>query len=202
MKFKIQPVILALGIFSLCVGIWQMLQTKTMILPSWFLLLLSLPCTLLVSFGLGMLVKKILNSKWRALTFASIFVIIFSSIFYISEYRPVYTVVIPEGYVGEVRLLVSNEKENDFFINNYGIGYIDRKTFDEGFYPKIIKGDNEITKQVKEYSKGALATTPGDIYSYEYLSFFVPAKGESVEDKDIEELIKIKAIDTTHLYRR
>lgn len=202
MKFKIQPIIIALGIFSLCVGIWQMLQTKTMILPSWCLLLLTLPCTLLVSFGLGIVVKKILNSKWQALTFASIFVIIFCSIFYIIEYRPVYTVVIPEGYVGEVKLLVSDEKENDFFINNYGIGYIDRKTFDEGFYPKIVKGDSDITIQVKEYSKGALATTPDDIYSYEYLSFSVLDKGDSLEDKDIEELIKIKAIDTTRLYKR
>ena len=112
----------------------------------------------------------------------------------------VYTVVIPEGYVGEIRLLVSNE--NDFSINNYGIGYIDRKTFDEGFYPKIIKGGNDITKQVKEYSKGALATSSGDVYSYEYLSFSVLAKGEHVENKDIEELIKIKAIDTSRLYRK
>jgi hypothetical protein len=202
MKFKIQPIIIALGILSLGVGIWQMLQTKTMILPSWFLLLVSLPCTLLVSFALGFMAKKILNSKWQTLTFASIFVIIFCSIFYVSRYRPVYTVVIPDGYVGEVRLLVSNEKENDLFINKYGIGYIDKKTFDEGFYPKIIKGDNDITKQVKEYSKGALATTSEDVYSYEYLSFSVLGKGENVEDKDIEELIKIKAIDTARLYRK
>ncbi|MFN0290097.1 hypothetical protein [Pedobacter helvus] len=200
MKYKIQPIIIFLGVFSLCVGIWQILQIKTMILPSWFLLLLPVPCILLVSFVLGTLVKKILNSKWRAITFASIFVIIFCSIFYISNFRSVYTVVIPEGYVGEIRLLVSNE--NDFSINNYGIGYIDRKTFDEGFYPKIIKGGNDITKQVKEYSKGALATSSGDVYSYEYLSFSVLAKGEHVENKDIEELIKIKAIDTSRLYRK
>jgi len=179
-----------------------MLQTKTMILPSWFLAIVFLPVTLCVSFALGALAKKIFNSKWRSLTFASIFTIALSLIYYVFQYRPVYTVVIPKDYIGEVRLVVSNENENDFFVNKYGIGYIDRETFDKGFYPKIVKGGNDITKEVKEYSKGALATTSDDIYSYEYLSFSILAKGENVEDQDIEELIKNKAIDTTRLYRR
>ncbi|MBB5648262.1 hypothetical protein [Pedobacter cryoconitis] len=202
MKFKIQPLIIFLGIVSLIFSGRQMLQTKTMILPSWFLTLFFLLITLCVSFALGVLAKKMLNSKWQTRTFASIFAIAISLIYYVSQYRSAYTVFIPKDYVGEVRLLVSNEKENDFFVNKYGIGYINRTTFDEGFYPKIIKGDNDITKQVKEYSKGALATTSEDVYSYEYLSFSVPAKTENIEDKDIEELIKIKAIDTTRLYKR
>ena len=198
----IQIIFISLGIFSLGVGIWQMLQTKTMILPPWFLVTISLPGTLLVSFVLGFIAKKLLNSKWQTLTFTSIFVIIFCSIFYISEYKPVYIVGIPKDYVGEIKLFLSNEEENDFSINSYGIGYIDKRTFDEGFYPKIIQGDNDITKHIKEYNRSALATTPGDTYSFEYLSFSIPVNEKSAEDKDIRELIKIKAIDTTRLYRR
>lgn len=151
---------------------------------------------------LGYVARNILNSKWQTLTWASIFIILFCSVFYISEYKPTYEVVIPGEYSGEVRLLVSRGQGSNFVINKYGIGYIDRKTFDGGFYPKIIRGDRDITKQVKEYGKGALATTAEDIYSYEYLSFFVGGSGHVAEEKGIEELIKINAIDTGYLYRR
>jgi len=200
MRRIIQIILTTLAIFSLGVGIWQMLQTKTMILPSWFLVVISLPGTLLLSFLLGFIVKKLLNSKWQTLTFTSIFVIIFCSIFCISEYKPVYIVVIPKNYVGEIRLFLSNK--NDFSINRYGIGYIDMRTFNDGFYPKIIQGGNDITKQIKEYSKGALATTSEDVYSFEYLSFYILDNGKKVESRNIEELVKIKAIDTARLYKK
>lgn len=202
LKSKLQTIIIVLGILSLVIGIRQMLQTRTMILPSWFLVLLFFPSMMCVSIVLGYLAKKITKSKWHTLTLASIFVTVFCSIFYISEYRPNQSIIIPESYVGEVRLFVSNEKKNDFVVNKYGIGYIARETFNRGFYPKIIKGANDITKQIKEYSKGGLATTQEDLYSYEYLSFFVLVKGQNVEDNSVEELINIKAIDTTRLYKK
>lgn len=136
------------------------------------------------------------------LTFTSVFIIIFCTVFYIDKYRPAYTIVVPKDFVGEIKLLVSKEKENDLLINRYGVGYINRKTFDEGFYPKIIKGDIDITKQVKEYSKSAFATTLGDVYSYEYLSFYVLKNGKAIGDTNVEELIKIKGIDTARLFRK
>lgn len=200
MRRIIQIILPILAIFLLGAGIWQMLQTKTMILSPWFLVVISLPSTLLLSFALGFTLKKLLNSKWQTLTFTSMFIIIFCSIFYISEYKPVYIIVIPKNYVGEIRLFLSND--NDFSINRYGIGYIDMKTFNDGFYPKIIQGGNDITKRVKEYSKGALVTTSEDVYSFEYLSFYILDIGKKVESKDIEELVKIKAIDTTRLYKK
>lgn len=200
MKSKLQPIIVVLGVLSLGFGAWQMLQTRTMILPTWFLVIFYLVITFCLSFILGFLVKKTLKSKWHTLTFASIFTIIICSTFYISQYKPAYEIVVPGNYVGEVKLFVSNEQGNDFAINKYGIGYIDRETFKKGFYPKILKGNIDITKQAKGYSKGAFATTQANSYSHEYLSFSI--EGESMQDKDIEELIKIKAIDTTRLYRR
>ena len=177
-----------------------MLQTKTMILPSWFLVAISLPGTLLLSFAFGFILKKLLNSKWQTSIFTSIFVIIFCSIFYISEHKPVYIIIVPKNYVGEVRLFLSNK--NDFSINEYGIGYIDRRTFNDGFYPKIIQTGNDITKQIKEYGKGASATTSEDAYSFNHLSFHILDSGKKVDGKDIEELIRIKAIDTARLYKK
>ncbi len=202
MKSKIQPVIIILGLFSLVIGARQMLDIPTMILPSWFLLLTSLPCIFGGSFVLGYLTKKMMNSKWRTITFASVFITAFCSIYYISQYKITYNITIPENYAGEVRLFVSNEKGNDFLINHYGVGYINQETFSKGFYPKIIKGNQDITAQVKEYSKGALTTTLNDIYSYEYLSFSIPPDGGNVEDQNVEELLKIRAIDTVRLFRR
>jgi hypothetical protein len=64
------------------------------------------------------------------------------------------------------------------------------------------QGGNDITNQVKEYAKGALATVPEDIYSFEYLSFSIPAKVENIGELNIEDLIKLKAIDTTRLYKK
>jgi hypothetical protein len=200
MKSKLQPIIVVLGVLSLGFGTWQMLQTRTMILPPWFLVLFYLVITFCLSFILGFLVKKILKSKWHTLTFASIFIIIICSTFYVSQYKPAYEIIVPDNYVGEVKLFVSNEKGNDFTINKYGIGYIDRETFEKGFYPKIIKGNIDITKQARGYSKGAFATTQASSYSYEYLSFSI--KGESMQNNDIDELIKIRAIDTSRLYRK
>lgn len=202
MKSKIQSIIVAAGIVALVISIRLMLEIQTMILPSWFLAFIYVLCTLCISFILGYLVKKIIGSNWKTLTFASIFLIIFCSIFYIREYKPTQSIIIPESYVGEVRLLVSNENKNDFIINKFGIGYIDKKTFDNGLYPKVIKGKKDITNQIKEYGKGALATTNKAIYSYEYISFFIPTKSKIIEELDIEELIKIKAIDTTRLFRK
>lgn len=198
MKTKLQFIIIFLGILSLCFGIWQMSNTKTMILSPWFLVLLFLPIVLFVVFVLGFLLKTLLRSEWHTSTFASIVVIIICSIFYISQYRPTYKVIIPENYTGEVKLFVS--KENNFNINNYGVGYIDRETFDKGFYPKIIKESNDITKQVKEYSKASWVTTQKTNYSFEYLSFIIPPKKE--HDKDVGELLEVMAIDTTRLYKK
>lgn len=199
MKYKLQIFIITLGILSLCLGIWQMSKTTTMILSTWFLVLLFLPIVLFTAFILGYLVKILFKSKWYTITFASIFTIIICSIFYISQYKPTYKVIIPENYTGEVKLFVSNEKENDFTINNYGVGYIDKETFDKGFYLKIIKGNNDITKQVKEYSKSSWATTQTTNYTFEYLSFYLSSK--KIQNKDVEELLKVKAIDTARLYR-
>ncbi len=122
--------------------------------------------------------------------------------FYVSQYKPTYEIIVPDNYFGEVRLFVSNEARNDFTINKYGVGYIDKNTFDNGFYPRIFRKKINITKQIKGYSKGAFAATQVSNYSYEYLSFSIPVKVENIDDRDIEELIKIKAIDTARLYRK
>ncbi|KIA92320.1 hypothetical protein OC25_16670 [Pedobacter kyungheensis] len=202
MKSKSQLIIIVLGVLSLCLGVWQMMQTATMILSPWFLILFYSFITICVSFVLGYLLKKILKSTWYNVTFASMFIMLACITFYVTQYKSTYEIVVPNNYTGEVKLFLSNEDGNDFIINQYGIGYIDENTFKDGFNPKVIKKNVDITKQIKQYNRGAFATTQKSKYSYEYLSFSVSGKVEDIDERDISELIKIKAVDTNRLYRK
>ena len=123
--------------------------------------------------------------------------------FYISEYKPTYKIIIPDNYNGEVKLLVSNENINDFNINKYGIGYISQKTFKNGFQPKVIKGGQNITSQIKGYSIGAYATTTSTgSLTFDYLTFIVSGISQNRTTPDLEQLVIVNGIDTTRLKRK
>jgi len=110
--------------------------------------------------------------------------------------------MIPDKYVGEVKLLVSNENQNDFKVNNFGIGYISQRTFKNGFRPTVIKGGQDISDQISGYSTGSYATTSGGKLSFDYLSFELPGKKEVSELIDYDSLVKLNAIDTARLRRK
>ena len=199
-KSKIQQFIWAIGLISIGLGVWTILQTPTLLLPSWFLAVLFVPITILCSLGLGFLIKKIFKSNWSVITFTAIIMSTLCLSYYISEYKPTYKIIIPTNFIGEVRLLLSNENTNDFNINKYGVGYINQKTFKNGFQPKIIKGGQDITSQIKAYSIGATATTTStSSLSVDYLTFKVPGTTQNEITTDIDELVKVNGIDTTRL---
>ena len=179
-----------------------MLQIPTMILPSWFLVLLFLPISFLISFALGFFIKLLSKSQWNVLTFTSLVLTFISLAFYISEYRPNYRIIIPSAYTGEVRLLLTNGRTNDFKINKYGIGYINETTFKNGFRPTIIKNDHNISDQIAGYEVSSYATTSLNRISFDYLSFKIPGDQNVIEIISFEDLVKIKAIDTTRLLRK
>ena len=201
-KSKVQIAILTLGFLTIVLGIWTMLQVPTLILPSWYLVLIFLPITLLIAFGLGFLIKSLFKVHWHTLTITSIIMTITCLTFYISEFRPNYTINIPSNYVGEVMLLVTEEANNDFNINEFGIGYINQRTFENGFRPTVIKDKENITKQVRNYSNGAFASAGTHNISLKYVSFIVPGNKKETEDFSIDELINKKAIDTTRIGRK
>jgi hypothetical protein len=201
-KSKIQIAILTLGFFSLGLGIWAMLQIPTVILPSWYLVLIFLTITFSIALGLGFLTKILFKLHWHTLTITSIIMTITCLTFYISEFKPSYIIYIPDNYVGEVKLLVSKEKDNDFNINEFGIGYINQKTFKNGFRPTVIKDKENITKQIKNYSRGVYGSA-GTLNIYlDYVTFIIPSDEESLDIISFDELINNNAIDTTRLHRR
>ena len=203
MKMKIQISIIILGVGALIYGILKMSETKTMILPSW---VIAIPITVIVcavSYGLGAVAKNLLHSDFHQMTFASIVMIIFVSVYAAVEYKPTLRIVIAENYTGEVKLFLSNNTVEDskILVNNFGVGYITKKDFDNGFSPKILRGTIEITKDVKEYSKGIFANTPAENYSFQYFSFVIPGSSKDVAN-NIEYLVKIGAVDTLRLPRK
>lgn len=86
-KSKGQIAILILGVISYGLGIKTMLQTPTMILTPWFLVLLFTPIVFGLSFFLGFLTKTISKSSWNTVTFSSIFVSAICLTFFFKEHR-------------------------------------------------------------------------------------------------------------------
>jgi len=196
-KSKLQIAILTIGLISTALGIWTMSQTPTMILSPLFLVGLYLTIALMISLVFGFFAKALLNSNWSTLTFAALSMTFICLTFYASQYNPSYKIIIPANYVGEVRLFVSNEKENDFRVNSIGIGYINQKTYKNGFRPIVIKGGHDISHQISNYEFSSYAA---DLLSFDYFSFNIPGKTDSFIS--FENLVRIKAIDTTRLHKK
>jgi hypothetical protein len=203
-KFKWQIVIIVLGLVALGMGIWTMLQIPTLILPPWYLVIIFLPFVLLISIGLGYQIKKVVKSKWHTMSFASIILTIICLTFYLSKYRKQVIITVPVDYAGEVRLFLSNNEENKLNINEFGIGYLNENTYENGFRPIIMKNEQDITEFIKGYSIGEFTLSQLDNYRLEYLQFTVPKNNENEYSDAIElnELIKRNALDTALLKKK
>jgi hypothetical protein len=199
MKNKIQIITIFLGLLSFILLFKSILETETMILSPWFLALIWSIGPLTICLIIGILIKKLFKFSLFALTIPSLLFIIYFGVYKIIEYKPNYIIQIPENYKGEVKLFVSDK--NDFLINNQGIGYINEKTFKNGFYPSIMKGNINITEKVEQYNKVTFIPSSMTNHSFEYLSFNV-SKPINDENRSIEKLINAGAIDTTRLLRK
>ncbi len=201
MKRGIQIAIIILGVASSIYGISKLsTETATMILPGWLIVAAISLIVFMASIGIGILAKRMMKSNWYLLTFVSIIITILVGIYSVIEYKPTLRVFILPDYSGEVKLFVSKDglEAIDIKVNQFGIGYITKKDFDNGFYPKIMKGQNDISKDVNEYSKGAVLNDLSNIYSFKYLSFFVPGTSKD-SIFNINDLLKVGAVDTTRL---
>jgi energy-coupling factor transporter transmembrane protein EcfT len=199
---RIQIAIVTLGIVATVLIAWSILQTPTMILPSWLLVLMIVPIICLIALLVGFLIKVILKSEWHSITFASLLITIIYLAIYSKMFRPSYRIELPDQYAGKVLLLVSNEKENDFKINKYGIGYINQYTFKNGFRPYVFKAGKNISDLISGYSTGSFSTNMGFKLSFNFLSFDVPGNTNNSSPIPYDSLVKLKAIDTTRVKRR
>jgi hypothetical protein len=201
---RIQVILIFLALVSLTYGILKMArETTTMILPVWMVVVFITSILCLASAGLGLMIKNILGSRWHQMSFAAIMIIAVVGIYAVVDFKPTLNIIVPVGYSGTVNLYVSKDDgdSRDITVNSFGVGYISKSEFEKGFYPSIAKGGRDISKQINEYSKGQSLNALSNIYSFRYLSFVVLGQSGRVEI-DIDELLKIGAIDTAQLEKR
>lgn len=200
---KVQIIIILIGLSAIGVAVKTILHTRTVIMTPFSLVIIYLPLLLLVSLGLGLLIKKITKGTANILTYASIIATLFSITYIYSEYMPTSDIVIPANYSGNVRLFLSTEDTDDFNINSYGIGYISKDTYNNGFRPTVIKNGKNITKELTNISSGgsiSFASVNGSsIGPYHYIQFTIPGHSQDTIDNDLQRLIEVKALDTTRI---
>jgi hypothetical protein len=137
LKSKGQIIIISIGLIAIGLAIKTMLNMRTVIMTPLSLVVSYTPLLLLVSFGLGLIIKKVTKGTASKLTYTSIIATIFSIVYIYSEYMPTRDIVVPANYSGNVKLFLSTEDKDDFNINNYGIGYISKHTYQNGFRPSV-----------------------------------------------------------------
>ncbi|WP_431216959.1 hypothetical protein ACQ86N_21845 [Puia sp. P3] len=156
MKNAIQPVLILLALIALIYGILKVArETTTMILPVWMVVVFITSIVCLTSAGLGLMVKNMLGSPWHQMSFAAIIIIIVVGVYSVIDFKPASRIIVPIDYAGTVKLYVSSREADNrsIIVNQSGVGYISRSEFEKGFYPRVVKGDRDITGQINEYRK-------------------------------------------------
>jgi hypothetical protein len=102
-------------------------------------------------------------------------------------YLPTLTIVVPNGYSGEINLVLSNVEDNILTIHSNGIGYLNESTFDKTYSRLIVKQTDG--KHLDEYLIGFNSSTffrksIGDGNSIRSLSFKILTSNKKEEKHD------------------
>ena len=176
------------GILS--VGLLATLLFKLINVPGgMFLSGLFLGGIIIIGIILGCLILtgilKMLFKKASFLTILFITTTIFFSIFHYQLYSPTLKIKVPNGYRGEVNLVLSNVKENILTVDSNGIGYITEWTFNKTYSrPNVEQVDG---KNLDKYLVGFNPSTffgksVGDGNAIKSLSFKIVPSNYSKEE--------------------
>ncbi len=196
---KLKVGMLIIAAISIALAISAMLDMQTLILPPSLLVALYLPILVLGSLLLGVVVKAVVKSDIGIIIYASFFATVFSIWFYASQYQPSYIIALPNNFTGTVHLFVTDESKDDFTVNRYGIGYISKKTYRNGFRPTVLKNGQNITAIAGNFSTGTTMSAGlqgNTLGPYSFLSFSIPSGSVNDSAMDVEKLIAIHALDT------
>jgi hypothetical protein len=104
---------------------------------------LFLGLMMLVGIILGCLIfagiLRLIFKRMSFLTLLFIMTTISFSAFHYKLYSPTLTIIVPNGYSGEINLVLSNVKENILTVDSNGIGYINEWTFNKTYSRPIVK---------------------------------------------------------------
>jgi hypothetical protein len=145
-----------------------------MILPGWFLggmTIIGIIVGCLIFSGILRLIFK----RISFLTFLFITTTISFLTFHYQLYSPTLTIIVPNGYRGEINLVLSNVDDNILKVDSNGIGYLTKWTFNKTYSKPIVKQIDG--KNLDEYLIGFNPST-----------FFGKGKSCCVEKRQIQSL--------------
>lgn len=158
------------------------------------------------------ILASILILIFKQLSYLTLFYILTTisfSAFHYYLYSPTLTIVVPNGYKGEINLVLSNQKENMLTVDSNGIGYLNEWTFRKTYSRPIVKQLNG--ENVDEYLIGFNPSAffgKGSICCYEKreiqnLSFKIGTKphleDEYFEHKSLMELVDKNKVKWTEI---
>lgn len=104
---------------------------------------LFLGIMLLIGIFVGCLILssilKLVFEKSSGQTLLSITMTLSLLVFHYRLYSPTLTVIVPNGFNGEINLVLSNVGENILTLDSNGIGYLTQWTFDKTYSRPIVK---------------------------------------------------------------
>jgi hypothetical protein len=125
-----------------------------------------------------LILTGILRLIFRRTSFLTIFSIttaISFLAFHYQLYSPTLTIKVPNGYNGEINLVLSNVKDNILTVDSNGIGYVDKWTFDNTYSRPIVE-----QMDGKGLDKNLVGFNPS--------TFWVKGKSSGTSGREIESI--------------
>jgi hypothetical protein len=114
------------------------------------------------------------KNKWRHLwwpifnsTGSILFMALIAAVA-LDHYKPTYVIHIPENFEGMVYLFPANEKSDELYIDENGIGYFMPK---QEVDVKVLHGEVDISNAMNQYGQGSLQFSLVDSTQYESIGF-------------------------------
>ena len=164
----------------LSVGLLTTLLFKLTNVPGGMILSgLFLGGILIVGIILGCLILtgilKLVFKRTSFLTILFIMTTISFLVFHYQLYSPTLIIKVPDGYKGEINLVLSNVKDNILTVDSNGIGYLNEWTFDKLYLkPTVIQQDG------KNIDKNLVGFNPS--------TFFGTGKSCCIDGQELESL--------------
>lgn len=130
---KVKKTLVTISVFLLLFYIYQLTHlTGGFFFPSLFYVIII---SIFVAFYITILtyLSKFVFKKYNLLTRLSSVTIIILSIAIYKLYSPTLKIIVPKDYSGEVNLTLSNLDHNELNIDENGIGYITKWTFEKTY---------------------------------------------------------------------
>lgn len=173
MKTKTFKIILgSTTLILICILIIKLIKAPTFLIPTVYSAGLITIIVLFISLIISGLCKVLLKKASFMIVLCC--TISGSCLFLLSQFNSqAIKIVVPKGFYGKINLVLSNTKTNILNVDTNGIGYINRRTFDETFAKPIVfeEDGTDISKQVVGFN-------PSTFWGKESTSFVNTTKNE------------------------